>query len=416
MAKRFILIILLCIAATPVVLAGKNIKFDDYFTGSTLRIDYQLCGNSKQQSIALDALSNTGEWAGRKHHLDSLPLFGNGQLVMKDVASGVTIYQTSFSTLFIEWLATDEATKTTRSFEHTVLVPMPKAPAEITVTIVNSSLHEAARITHAVDPADILIAKKDNSATLDFAYLHKSGKADRCIDVIILAEGYDATERDTFYADARVAMESLFAHEPFKSRKKRFNIIAAFTPSRQSGMSVPHLGIWKDTAFNSHFSTFYSDRYLTTSSIKKVHDAIAGLMYEHIIILANTDEYGGGGIYNSYTLTTAHHRDFRPVVVHEFGHSFGGLADEYDYGDAATYDLTVEPWEQNITTGVDFASKWQDMALKQKDDTMLYEGAAYNPTGMYRSSQDCRMRTNAAQAFCPVCQRALSRLIDFYTK
>jgi hypothetical protein len=212
--------------------------------------------------------------------------------------------------------------------------------------------------------------------------------------------------------------------------KSCFNIIAVASPSADSGVSIPSKGEWKETAFLSHFNTFYSDRYLTTTHLKLIHDALAGIPYEHIIILANTENYGGGGIYNDFTLTAAHHPMFRPVVVHEFGHSFGGLADEYYYeGDVMddTYPLSVEPWEQNITTRVSFASKWQDMlkpgtpiptTAKQRNDYSvgLYEGAGYSGKGIYRASYDCRMRSNGCPVFCPVCQRALHRIIDFYTK
>ncbi|WP_289188252.1 M64 family metallopeptidase, partial [uncultured Bacteroides sp.] len=144
----------------------------------------------------------------------------------------------------------------------------------------------------------------------------------------------------------------------------------------------------------------------------------------------NTEEYGGGGIYNSYTLTTAHHPMFRPVVVHEFGHSFGGLADEYFYDDDVmtdTYPLDVEPWEQNISTRIDFSSKWEDM-LAQKTPVPtptsesktyrvgVYEGAGYSAKGIYRPADNCRMRTNEYPTFCPVCERAIRRVIEFYTE
>ena len=335
---------------------------------------------------------------------------------MKDLTSGKIIYRTSFSSLFFEWLSTDEASQVMRSFEHTVLLPMPVAKTQVTITLIDAEQKEIARFVHTVDPADILITQKHRNPDLDYAYIHKGGSVERCIDVAILAEGYDSSERDKFYADAREAADALFSHEPFGSRKAEFNIVAVFTPSRQSGMSVPRLGEWKDTAFDSHFSTFYSDRYLTTTSLKKVHDAISGVMYEHLIILANTDEYGGGGIYNDYTLTTAHHKDFRPVVVHEFGHSFGGLADEYQYGDPGVYSPKVEPWEKNITNKVNFGSKWQDMIKDKVEGVGLYEGAGYTDKGMFRATEDCRMRTNACKQFCPVCQRAINQLIDFYTK
>ena len=191
---------------------------------------------------------------------------------------------------------------------------------------------------------------------------------------------------------------------------------AVASPSQDSGVSVPREGLWKKTAVDSHFDTFYSDRYLTTLHLFKMHDALAGIPYEHIIILANTDTYGGGGIYNSYTLTTAHHKLFGPVVVHEFGHSFGGLTDEYAYDDQYVeyYYPDIEPWEQNITTKANFESKWKD--LYDQGVVGLVEGGGYQTKGVWRPCEDCRMRTNTAEAFCPVCQRAIERIIRFYTE
>lgn len=404
--------------------------FTDYFQDKTLRIDYLFTGNASKQAICVDALSSLPTWAGRKHHLAELPLQGNGQITMRDAASGTVIYKTSFSSLFQEWLETDEAQHITKGFENTFLVPYPLKPAEIEITLLDPRKNIRTRMKHLVDPNDILIQQKGTSHITPHKYIQKKGKPEQCIDVAILAEGYTEEEMDTFYKDAEIACESLFAHEPFKSMKKRFNIVAVASASQDSGVSIPRLGQWKHTAFNSHFSTFYSDRYLTTSRLKSVHDALAGIPYEHIIILANTDEYGGGGIYNSYTLTTAHHAEFRPVVVHEFGHSFGGLADEYFYDDDVmndTYPLDVEPWEQNVSTRVDFGSKWEDMLPEGtpiptpieetgKYPTGVYEGAAYSAKGIYRASYNCRMRTNEYPTFCPVCQRALQRLITFYTE
>ena len=198
-------------------------------------------------------------------------------------------------------------------------------------------------------------------------------------------------------------------------------------------MSAHKHNAWRDTALNSTFHTFYSPRYLTTNSVHLIHDALVGIDYEHLIILANTDTYGGGGIYNSYTLTTAHNPMFKPVVVHEFGHSFGALADEYFYEQAAhtegTYKLGYEPWEQNITTLVDFESKWKDMIdkgtpipteptdkRKEKYTIGAYEGGGYMTKGMYRPAVICRMRDNVATQFCAVCQRAIERVILYNTE
>lgn len=404
-------------------------EFTDFFKNKTLRVDYIFTGDAKQQSIYLDELSHLPSWAGRRHHLSELPLEGNGQITMTDLTTRECIYRTSFSSLFQEWLSTDEAQKTAKGFENTFLLPYPQHPVEIEITLLNSSRKVMARLKHIVHPDDILIHERGISHITPHKYLLKSGSEADCIDVAILAEGYTEAEMDLFYKDAEKACESLFFYEPFKSMKSRFNIVAVASPSKDSGVSVPRKNDWKQTAFNSHFDTFYSDRYLTTSRVKSIHNALSGIPYEHIIIIVNTEEYGGGGIYNSYTLTAAHHPTFKPVVVHEFGHSFGGLGDEYFYEEdvmADTYPLNVEPWEPNISTRVDFSSKWEDMLpagvpvptppqMNKQYLVGVYEGGGYSAKGIYRPSFDCRMRTNEYPTFCPVCQRSIRRIIEFYT-
>lgn len=407
-------------------------NFDDYFVDKTLRLDYIFTGNADKQDICLDELSSLPQWAGRHMHLSELPLAGNGEITMKDKATGKVIYRTSFSSLFQEWLGEKEAKVLTRGFENTFLVPYPKQPAEITVTLKDAYQKPSATLTHEVNPKDILIHQRGMSNLTPHRYLWKGGSSEKCIDVAIMAEGYSAKDEALFYKDAEIACESLFDHEPFKKLKDRFNIVAVFSESKDSGVSIPRNNEWKTTAVSSHFDTFYSDRYLTTRSVKAIHNWLAGIPYEHIIILANTDTYGGGGIYNSYTLTTAHHSMFRPVVVHEFGHSFGGLADEYAYDEAPSplYPYSVEPWEPNITTLVHFEDKWKDMVKPgtpiptkpQTDEKLLYtkvgvyEGGGYTKKGIYRPTTECRMKINEAPVFCPVCQRSLERLIRFYTE
>lgn len=425
MKRRFLIQFLL----VALCMSSHAQEFKAFFEEKSLRMDYLFTGDATTQEISLDKLSSWEGWAGRKHRLGELPLKGNGQVEVSDEATGQVIYRTSFSSLFSEWLSTDEAQTTRRSFEATFLVPYPKQTVKVKVSLLNARHEVISAMTHRVDPKDILIHAMGQRIT-PHKYLLKSGTPDRCVDIAICAEGYTADEMELFYKDAQVACDALFDHEPFKSMKNRFNVVAVASPSLDSGVSVPRLGVWKQTAFGSHFSTFYSDRYLTTLQVKSIHDALAGIDYEHIIILANTDEYGGGGIYNSYTLTTAHHPMFRPVVVHEFGHSFGGLADEYFYDNDVmtdTYPLDIEPWEQNITTQVNFDSKWKDMlpkgtpnptpvAQKEQYPVGVFEGGGYSAKGIYRPAYNCRMRTNENPEFCPVCQRALSRLIEFYTE
>ena len=380
----------------------------------TLRVDYIFSGTDKSSEISLDEMSRFDGWAGRSVNLTEVPVRGNGQILMTDAQTGDTLYRQSFSTLFQEWQTTVEATRVRKSFENVFLLPMPQTQAKVKIEIYDFYGNVCASLKHDVDPKDILI-RQLSPVPAEHKYLLQSGLPKDKIDVAIVAEGYTKEEMDTFYEDAQKAMDALFRHEPFGKYKDAFNIVAVALESEESGVSVPGEGEWKNTALKAHFNTFYMDRYLTTLRLKNMHDKLCGVPYEHIVILANTDTYGGGGIFNSYTLTTAHHHAFEPVVVHEFGHSFAGLADEYYYDDMYVqyYYPHTEPWEQNITTLKDFDSKWKDML--DAGQAQLLEGAGYQSKGVYRPAPDCRMHTNKADCFCPVCQRAISRIIEFYT-
>ena len=386
---------------------------NSFAQSQTLRVDYIFSGTDKSSEISLDEMSCFDGWAGRRVNLKEVPVRGNGQIIMTDAQSHDTLYRQSFSTLFQEWQTTEESTKVRKSFENVFLLPMPESKARVKVEIYDFYGNVCASLGHDVDPSDILI-RKSNSPAAEHKYLMQSGSPEDKIDVAIVAEGYTKAEMETFYDDAHKAMEAILRHEPFGKYKDAFNFVAVALESEESGVSVPGKGEWKNTALKAHFNTFYMDRYLTTLRLKNMHDKLSGIPYEHIVILANTDTYGGGGIYNSYTLTTAHHPSFEPVVVHEFGHSFSGLADEYYYDDMYVqyYYPHTEPWEQNITTLKDFDSKWKDML--DAGEAQLLEGAGYQSKGVYRPAPDCRMHTNRADCFCPVCQRAISRIIEFY--
>ena len=407
-------------------------SFDERFEDKTLRIDYIFSGNAQEQSVALRDLSETDNWWGRRVNLDNVPLKGNGDLTLTDATTGEVIYKTSFSSLFQEWITTPEAQRITKSFEFTLLVPMPRQTT-IAEVVLRDNQDKESIFKHTITPDDVLIHNRSKQEPLPYIYTHKGGDSKECIDVVILAEGYTAEEMELYMEDARITTEEILSYEPFKSHADKFNFIAVANTSKDSNVSVPQRGEWRDTAVNSHFMTFYMDRYLTTSNVYDMFDIATNIPCEHFIILANTDTYGGGGIYNSYTLTTAHHRDFRPVVVHEFGHSFGGLGDEYFYdnGDSTEdmHSLAHEPWEPNITTLVDFDSKWADMVGKgieiptqvteKRTKNYIvgaYEGGGYRSKGIYRPTDICRMRNNVAERFCPVCERALERVILHQTE
>jgi len=404
------LMILLALLAT----AAHAQSFTDYFEDATLRLDYIFAGNARSQHIFVDELSRMPVWYGRRQHLSELPLHGNGTITVCHHATGDTIYRHSFSTLFQEWQATSEAKTTNKAFQNVFLVPYPKDTVDITVRLFDAHMKPTATLQHQVVPTDILIKQKGQTTT-PYEVLQQPQDSAKSIDIAFVAEGYTSEEMPLFLSDCHTAIEALFAHEPFTRYRQRFRIVAVKSASLQSGVSEPGNHLWRQTALGSHFDTFYSQRYLTTLQLKRLHDQLAGIPYEHIIILANTAHYGGGGIYNSYNLSYTRGKHFRPVVVHEFGHSFGGLGDEYEYGeDDPYYFADTEPWEPNLTTLADFASKWKDMQTAD-GKIGLYEGGGYQQKGVYRPCKNCRMRTNEEPDFCPVCQRALARLILFYT-
>lgn len=390
-------------------------QFEDYFEDRTLRLDYTFAGCDVMHNIYVDELVSLPHWYGRRHRLAELPLKGNGQITVRSKIDSVVIYRHAFSTLFQEWLATDEAKNTQKSFENVFLVPFPKVPVEIKVELFDNHNMVVNSLTHTVNPKDILIRKAGERDITPYDVLHHANDTSHCIHIAFVAEGYTEDEMDHYLRDCQKAIGSLFNHEPFKSLQDRFQIIALKSVSQESGTSEPSRGIWKNTVLGSHFDTFYSDRYLTTLHLKRLHDVLAGTPYEHVIILVNTEHYGGGGIYNSYNLSYTGGSQFLPVVVHEFGHSFGGLGDEYTYGnDDPIYFDDTEPWEPNLTTKATAFIKWENLIKAGKAG--LIEGGGYQEKGVWRGCENCRMRTNEEPEFCAVCKQALKELIDFYTE
>lgn len=423
-------------------------EFEKFFTDSTLRLDYVFCGDATHQAIYLQDMHKTGKWAGRRNNLEEPILKGNGQIRVKEPSTGKTLYVNSFSTLFQEWQSYPEAKQVQKAFENCFQVPFPKESVVVEVTLSDVYGRETARMSHPVNPRDILIRRTEPGKAL-CETLQEGESLPSAIDIVLLAEGYTAAEEEKFFADAARAQAALMAHEPFTGHASAFSIRAVFLPSKDSGPSVPRLGAWHNTLVDSQFDTFYIDRYLTSSAQVKIYDALGTVPFEHIIVLVNTPIYGGGGIFNSLTIMGSDHSTFPAVLVHEFGHAFGGLGDEYFYDDMSEsmYPAGVEPWEPNLTTLTDFASKWQDLvpagtpvptpvdAIETQADVRriwktlapeqkarlnhavgIYEGGGYQSKGVYRPVQECRMKINECEDFCPVCTRALERMITFYTR
>ena len=418
-------------------------NFDDYFEDKTLRLDYIVAGDSVNQSIYFEQAYSTPTWAGRKTRLAEKFLNGNGQVTVYEHGTDKVLYVNTFSTLFQEWQLTAEAKHLRKAFESSFIVPFPKQKVDVAITLTDTHQKVTTELRHTVDPTDILIRPLGENG-IPYKYIVKSGNTAECIDLAIVAEGYRQDQMDKFYKDAQRAADAIFEREPFKSLKPQFNVVAVAAPSLDEGPSIPHDGKWTTTLANSHYDTFYSKRYLTTSKIHRIYDALSNVPFEQIIVLINAETYGGGGIYNQVTLSTADHPTLKKVLVHEFGHGYAGLGDEYSTDEYdPMYPSDTEPWEPNLTTLKDFQSKWADMMpkgvkiptplaklpnnkniknekeQKQLNDAVfkigVFEGAGNQSKGCYRPAQVCRMRINEVDDFCPVCQRAIKRITDFYT-
>ena len=402
-------------------------NFEDSFTEKSLRIDFALSGNKDSQSAAIERLREEPVWGGPRKNLVDTFRYGGYYINVYDAASDSLLYARGFNTLFEEWRTTEQARTETQSWTNSVAIPYPKAPVRIELTARDrSDMRFHPLLTQTVDPASIFIDRgklKENTITR----LRYNGEPAGKVDLVFVAEGYTADEQAKFVADARRFEEALFATPPFDARRADFNIWAVGTVSEESGTDLSGKGVFKHTALNSGYYTFGIDRYLTTPDMKAVRDAVWNVPCDAIFILVNTDAYGGGGMYNFYAMGTADHPRTPVVFVHELGHSLAGLADEYFSSEVAYqdfYNLKYEPWEPNITTLVDFGSKWKDLLPtgtpiptpldeEHREKPGVFEGGGYVAKGIYRPMDHCMMRDYAP--FCPACVRAIHRMIDFLT-
>jgi hypothetical protein len=400
--------------------------FDSLFERKSLRIDFALSGNRVRQAAALEQMREEPVWAGPlKNRIDP---FQYGGYYVKVYAPGrQLIYSRGFNTLFEEWRTTAEAAIQTQSWTNSISIPFPRQTVTVELLARERSTNRFAPLLEwEVDPRSIAIDRSPLKSLKTVNIQQKGDPAEK-VDLVFLPEGYTEAGMDKFDADARRFADALFRTPPYDRRQDDFNVRAVHLPSEESGVDIPGEGIYRHTALNAGFYTFGIDRYLTTRDMKSIRNAVWNVPCDAIFILVNSEIYGGGGMYNFYAVGTADNERTIRVFVHELGHSFAGLADEYFESSVAYsdfYSLDVEPWEPNITTLVDFDGKWKDMLptgipvptppeTPYADRVGVFEGGGYLPKGIYRPMDHCTMRDMAD--FCPVCQRAILRMIRFMT-
>ena len=420
---------LLFILVIVLLAENTNAQFRKYFEEKTLRLDYYHCGNAKTEHFYFDELIQEPYWAGSQTQLVDSTNYGNNFVEVHSAETGDLIYSRGFCTLFGEWQTTPEAKITDCCYPESVVMPFPLGKVMVSILSRNRLGIFEKMFEYEVDPKSYFIKKETEK--LPVFDVVNSGSPARKVDIVLLPEGYTEGEKDLFIADCRNFASEFFKYSPYAENKKNFNIRGVWAPSSESGPDIPKDGRWRKTRLNGSYSTFDSERYLMVNDFQGVRDVAGNAPYDCIYILANTDKYGGGAIYNFYGISAAHHADKAgKIYIHEFGHLFAGLGDEYvggvEYSDF--YPTTVEPWEANLTTLVNFEKKWKNMLpagspvptpqnLAAPGKLGVYEGGGYVSKGIYRPCTNCLMNNlHNIDVFCPVCRKAIQNMIDLHCK
>jgi hypothetical protein len=422
MMKRLISFALLVISLNS--FAG----FNDFFEDKTLRLDYYHSGDKDHEFYSVDQLIMEPYWGGSKVNLIDIFDYGKYKFTVVDLIYDSIIYSRTYCTLFGEWQTTDEATKTVKSFSETVVFPYPKHSVRVDFYSRDKNGVWEKKFGYEINPKSYFITAERRLDYPKFE-VHQSGDPATCVDIVILPEGYTKDQMGKFKKDCKKYASYLFDASPYKKNRKKFNIWAIEAPSAESGTDYPGERHWVKTILNSSFYTFNTERYLMTGDNKSVRDLASNAPYDQIYIMVNSDHYGGGAIYNHYAVCISDNDNGEYVFTHEFGHSFAGLGDEYydsetSYNDF--YPLALEPWDPNLTTLVNFDRKWKDMIEadvpvptpndpKFTGKVGVFEGGGYVNKGVYRPAFDCTMKSISVDNFCPVCTRAIEKMIDFYT-
>ncbi len=449
--------------------------FASRFTDRTMRVDLFHTGGPKGETVAFGRAVDDGPWAGSRTRLLDETNLGSNSFEVRDAKTNRVVFSRGYSSIFSEWEQTEEAKRAARTFPESLRFPWPREKVRIVLERRDkeNAFHEV--FSRVLDPE----GPESNPAPLSpqgkVWTVFENGPAAAKLDLLVLGEGYAEKDLPKFHADVKRLVELLFTYEPFKSRRADFNVRALDLPARESGVLRPDSRIFRRTPLSVQYGIFGSERYVLTYDDRALREAASAAPYDFLEILVNDARYGGGGIYNFQAAVSVDTAFSEYVFVHEFGHHFAGLADEYYTSDVAyeTGGEKPEPWEPNVTAlrdpkglkwgdlvekGTPLPTPWEKDAFEkenrgvQAERRMLiaasaapaslddlfrrqmgaeskllssmtwsgkvgaFEGAAYEAKGLYRPAADCIMFTRDRVGFCPVCRRAISRVIDEYAR
>jgi IgA Peptidase M64/Peptidase M64 N-terminus len=441
----------------------------------TMRLDFYHTGNATQELFSVDRIVvEPLPWPGNPQRAIDETNLGKYLFEVREMKTNRLLYSRGFASIYGEWETTDEAKTVNRTFQESLRFPAPDAPVQILLKKRDARNFFREIWTTTVDPKDIFISDAKIAPPGRVLEIERNGEPSVKVDLLILGDGYTAAEMGKFERDARRLATTLFQTSPFKERRKDFNVWALSPPAMESGISRPSTGVHRASPLGATYDAFGSERYVLTFDNAAFRRTASFAPYDFVEILTNTRTYGGGGIFNLYSTVAADSAWSDYVFVHEFGHHFAALADEY-YTSAVAYAPAterIEPWEPNVTALLDPANlKWKDLVSpdtplptpwekeafetysreiqrrrreirsqnrpEQEMDALFreelahekslfarekyanrvgaFEGANYEAKGFYRPQVDCIMFTRT-DAFCAVCRRAIERVINMYSR
>lgn len=441
---------------------------------ATMRLDYFHTGGEAQEIFSVDRIViEPLAWSGNPNKLIDSTNRGTYFFEVRDLASRRALYSRGFSSIYGEWITTEEAKTAHRTFHESLRFPAPQSPVEIVVSKRDAQNQFREIWTTKVDPADKHIDSSKPAFSPHVIAIQNNGDPALKLDLLFLGEGYTATEESKCEKDIRRLTDGVFSYSPFKERRADFNIWAICAPSPDSGVSHPASGIHKHTLFDSQFDVFGESRYALSFDNRAIRAMASFAPYDAMGIVMNSDQYGNGGIFGLYATVSIDYPSAIQVFVHEFGHHIADLGDEYYFNADVAYspaNTRVEPWEPNITALLDpHHVKWQSLVepgtpiptpwpkdcyessmrdsqkaveeLRAKnrpapeieearrqareaaehcistgpyvDKVGAFEGAMYETKGYYRPQQQCIMISG--NQFCAVCRHAIEEIIDLYS-
>ncbi len=451
--------------------------FDARFTGKTMRFDYFHSGTAKEEHISFDGLRLEGDWPGSRVRLIDDTNFGKYLFEVIDPATNQVVYSRGFSSIYGEWETTGEAAAGTwRTIHESMRFPETRGKAQLVLKKRTADGTFREIYSTLIDPSSRIVNRSPVATEAEVLTIQEKGPSATKVDLLILGDGYTAGDTQKYRADVRRLTEALFAVEPFKQHRDAFNVWALDLGAPGNGVTDPRTGTWRKTPLGLTYNAFDSERYVLTFEDKAVREAAAQAPYDALILLANNRKYGGGGIFNLWNTAAVDSAESAYLMIHEFGHSFAGLGDEYYTSQVAYQDFNppgTEPWEPNVTAlldpenlkwkhlvtaGTPLPTPWNQEAydkvvlgyetkrralrekgapeeemealfeeMRKKTAPMLraekhfgkvgaFEGASYEAKGLYRPEVDCIMFSRNPKSFCHVCAAAIERVIRMYTE